>query len=378
MEIITFLYNIFLIILYSVGITFAVLAYLQRKEKVILLTAILLLFYIFDNIIIYMTEFLDSFSMNYDLQFMSVPAFKTVILVVDCFCLCEILQELLPERKKRLDIPFCVLLTLCLLFIPMLKNGAFKVWLYYLPHQFFILYLSYSGLRYLKSITDVIEVSHFVKNLRFIMRICFILSILIMIEDTVVIFSFDVYSDFLVKINNRSLTEDILSMILCVFAIKELSDSMWWGERKEDKDAGVNRVLSGGMEETSGYDGDHKEVYGVDLERSSEGECGTSEHGVSGEPELRNHKEESENRINVCNISGLDPIFYHFSLKFQLTGREQDILRILLKDKNNQEISDELFISVGTVKTHVHNIFQKTEVTKRSQLLRLYHEYGHS
>ena len=50
-------------------------------------------------------------------------------------------------------------------------------------------------------------------------------------------------------------------------------------------------------------------------------------------------------------------------------------MKILLTDKNNQEISDALYISIGTVKTHIHNIFQKVNVTKRSQLLRIYYEY---
>ena len=35
----------------------------------------------------------------------------------------------------------------------------------------------------------------------------------------------------------------------------------------------------------------------------------------------------------------------------------------------------ELERSIGTVKTHVHNIFQKVNVTKRSQLLKVYFEY---
>ena len=69
-------------------------------------------------------------------------------------------------------------------------------------------------------------------------------------------------------------------------------------------------------------------------------------------------------------------VFLHFASHYQLTSREQDILRILLTDKNNQEISDALFISIGTVKTHVHNIFQKVNVTKRSQLLKVYFEYS--
>lgn len=41
----------------------------------------------------------------------------------------------------------------------------------------------------------------------------------------------------------------------------------------------------------------------------------------------------------------------------------------------NQEICDDLFVSIGTVKTHTHNIFSKLEVSKRKEALSLYAEY---
>ena len=59
------------------------------------MTAALFLSYIFDNVIIYMTEFLEDFSTLYDLQFMTVPAFKTLIYLVSNYCLVTI-QTALP------------------------------------------------------------------------------------------------------------------------------------------------------------------------------------------------------------------------------------------------------------------------------------------
>ena len=43
--------------------------------------------------------------------------------------------------------------------------------------------------------------------------------------------------------------------------------------------------------------------------------------------------------------------------------------RFLLEEKSAQEISELLFISVGTVKSHTHNIYQKAGVGNRMQLL---------
>jgi len=51
----------------------------------------------------------------------------------------------------------------------------------------------------------------------------------------------------------------------------------------------------------------------------------------------------------------------------QLTEREKEILLLMTKGKTNQEIADELFIALKTVKVHVSNILGKLEVQDRTQ-----------
>ena len=51
---------------------------------------------------------------------------------------------------------------------------------------------------------------------------------------------------------------------------------------------------------------------------------------------------------------------------------------LLLENKTNVEIADDLCISIGTAKAHVHNIFAKVEVKKRQQLLDIYEQYAPS
>ncbi|WP_210470647.1 response regulator transcription factor [Sporosarcina sp. 6E9] len=51
----------------------------------------------------------------------------------------------------------------------------------------------------------------------------------------------------------------------------------------------------------------------------------------------------------------------------QLTERELEVLLHISKGKTNQEIADELFIAVKTVKTHVSNLLSKLEVQDRTQ-----------
>ncbi len=50
-----------------------------------------------------------------------------------------------------------------------------------------------------------------------------------------------------------------------------------------------------------------------------------------------------------------------------LTKRELEVLELVAKGENNKSIAEKLFISEKTVKNHLTNIFQKLEVTDRTQ-----------
>jgi ATP/maltotriose-dependent transcriptional regulator MalT len=52
-----------------------------------------------------------------------------------------------------------------------------------------------------------------------------------------------------------------------------------------------------------------------------------------------------------------------------LSDREQDVLSLIAEGLSNQEIADRLVISLPTVKTHIGNIFNKLDVTSRTQAL---------
>lgn len=56
----------------------------------------------------------------------------------------------------------------------------------------------------------------------------------------------------------------------------------------------------------------------------------------------------------------------HF-LHDELTSREMEILLLMAEGKSNQEIADQLFIALKTVKTHVSNILSKLQVQDRTQ-----------
>lgn len=57
----------------------------------------------------------------------------------------------------------------------------------------------------------------------------------------------------------------------------------------------------------------------------------------------------------------------HQILHDDLTNRELEILMLIAQGMSNQEIADELYITLKTVKTHVSNILSKLEVEDRTQ-----------
>ena len=57
-----------------------------------------------------------------------------------------------------------------------------------------------------------------------------------------------------------------------------------------------------------------------------------------------------------------------------VTTRETEIVRLVAQDLPNKEIADRLGISAGTIKIHLHNIYQKLNVSSRRELVRVAQE----
>ena len=55
----------------------------------------------------------------------------------------------------------------------------------------------------------------------------------------------------------------------------------------------------------------------------------------------------------------------------QLSDREMEILKEVVKGYNHHEIAEKLFISPNTVRTHINNIYKKLHLNSRSQVMNL-------
>ncbi len=52
-----------------------------------------------------------------------------------------------------------------------------------------------------------------------------------------------------------------------------------------------------------------------------------------------------------------------------LSERELEVLRLICAGKSNQEIADDLFLSLNTVKRHTNNLYSKLGVSRRAQAI---------
>ncbi|MEY8460595.1 helix-turn-helix transcriptional regulator [Eggerthellaceae bacterium 24-137] len=74
---------------------------------------------------------------------------------------------------------------------------------------------------------------------------------------------------------------------------------------------------------------------------------------------------EGEDPLIVESIDRLMPLFCQ---TYDLSRREEDVLRLALMGKDNQNIASELTLTAGTVKVHMHNILKKTGHGNRAEL----------
>ena len=83
-----------------------------------------------------------------------------------------------------------------------------------------------------------------------------------------------------------------------------------------------------------------------------------------------------ENYVEPEVLSSLGDMLHHFSVKYDISKREREIIEMVWSGRSNQQISDSLFISLQTVKDHVHRIYLKTGVKNRVQLINLIRSAG--
>lgn len=78
-----------------------------------------------------------------------------------------------------------------------------------------------------------------------------------------------------------------------------------------------------------------------------------------------------KNFVDPDEKQDFDKSLADFIEKYQISKRESEIVQLICRGNSNQDISDSLFISLQTVKDHIHHIYLKTGVKNRVQLTNL-------
>lgn len=84
----------------------------------------------------------------------------------------------------------------------------------------------------------------------------------------------------------------------------------------------------------------------------------------------------SEENFMQGSPYAFDDAILLYAKSIGLSEREQKVAELLICGKKNSEICDELFISIGTVKAHCHNIYQKSGAKNRDELLESFFSFS--
>lgn len=66
----------------------------------------------------------------------------------------------------------------------------------------------------------------------------------------------------------------------------------------------------------------------------------------------------------------------HLQAATGLSARELDVLRLVCAARSDQEVADELCLSVSTVRSHLDRIRDKTGCRRRAELIQYAHQHG--
>ena len=317
-EITAILLNVVLTCIIVCGGICAGIEYSLKRSPGYLAVMAIFLSYIIDNSIVFCTEMIPAFAEVYDRLFLETPSLKTLVFIVRISSILFLLSRTMREFTITRVLILSAIHASLLILVPIIKEYNLMVFFYYFPSQFVVICVSLWALSVLKRNPDRYDNAAGV-HIRRIMLYFLISTVFVLIEDSFVIFYVDVYTGPGLKIFNRNFSENLQMCGLSLLFVRYF----------------FRRIM---------------------------------------EMQCRVQEMEEEIAAHANSPARMDPI-REFSLRHGLTDREMDIFRCLLEEKSQQEISDTLVIALGTVKTHTHNIYRKTDTANRNQIIVRYQQF---
>lgn len=317
MEKVIFLYSILLITVCAFSISPAGILYTRTKKPVYLYLTLLFVCFLIELTELHYIAFLGIPSgqvRTEDLNHISYPALRItislIILLLDLLILLWITRRRWRFAYLLLLLPYLCICT----YLTTLPQTELVVWLFYSIRQFYrIGYCAYFSLCLFMEKEP--ETSAELQKYALPIFGIFLLNLCIMLEDSLIISHIDFFLSDIPFISERNFSENFLWMFICIYAMFIC----------------ISKI--------SGSSSEQKEPTGTTVQT---------------------------NKDSFIPDEG----FHAFIDHYKLTPRETEILKCMAEHKSTAEICEELCISTGTVKTHIHNIYAKVDVNTKSELIK--------
>lgn len=240
-----------------------------------------------------------------------VPAFRVLISGAMVACLWLMLLDILDEHDRRVQVlPVVAFVLASVAILVLMPYGKERQWAFYSMRQLFMACsMGFALYKYSRAKTPAYHDRLFKMRPEFLMICLFVIAIFV--EDTIVILVLPPVvnvSSLRLYVSERNFCENFLVLYVAWFVCRESLSTLR-----------LRASMPPAGKET-------------DLER---------------------------------HIVDALPTYGH---AHSLSLREQEVLKLVLEGKDNNAIAQSLVLSVGTVKTHVHNIMQKTGTSTRDEL----------
>lgn len=333
-----FFLGISMILICSFSLTPAILLFFKTKKETHLYICLLLASYLIELIeLLYIARFCLPDDIRYFnlIHFPVLRIFTTVsILLLDLLLLLRIVN--LKFRKGYLLL-FAAVILFCA-YIACLPRTLLTVWLFYMPRQLY--HFGYCVVFLLRRFLEKDEaVRKKMEHYSFLVLAVFLLSVSILLEDTLLISHIQTYFTDMLSVTERNFSENILWLFIILYSLTYCIRELEHGSTSLPVSGAASPHLPVPMSASGAVPGD----------------TGTAEKsGMAG----------------TAPESALSGYLADKAETYKFTPRETQILDCILQYKTTAEICEELNISTGTVKTHTHNIYMKVNVKSRRELIR--------
>lgn len=319
MEIAFYLYTISLMIVFITTGAVSLSAFFVSHKRSYLYITVLFLSYVLEEALIFQNDYLGQ-NMAFPMEtFYSIkhPVLRTVLALGTLQSMWLVACDYVDERSRALRlVPACAFVAASLGVGMLAPTCALSQWAFYSIRQVFMLWcLLYGFWRYRRE-TSLVERTRLARHRKLFIAV-FVLVWCIVAEDTYMILMWSPGQDSIssmlpLYVCERNFSETALALMFAVFTLVEAAKTL--------------RLRF-------------------------------------NEPPVAQEDSHARRMANALPA---------FCERHGLTAREREVLTLVLEGHDNQNIASELQLALGTVKTHVHNVFKKTGTTNRNELLKAF------